>query len=208
MNRKYSARSVKNLTGIHPDLRRVIDRALQDSPLDFAVIEGLRTRDRQKQLVASGASKTLNSRHITGHAVDLMPIGPNGKGAFDWPLYNKLGPAVKAAAEAEGVAIVWGGDWANFADGPHFELCRKSYPVGDWESKAKPPVERTSPSQSTTMQASAVQIASGAGAGVAAIGALDGTAQIVAIALAGVVILAGLYVMKERLRKWSQEGDR
>lgn len=204
MTRKYSARSLKNLNGIHPDLRRVIDRALQDSPLDFVVIEGLRTKERQKQLVASGASKTMNSRHITGHAVDLVPIGPNGKAAFDWPLYHRLGPAVKAAAEAEGVAIVWGGDWISFKDGPHFELDRKVYPEGDWASKAKPPVERTAPSQSTTVQASAVQVASGAGAGLAAVGALDGTAQIIALAFAGVVILAALWIMRERLRKWAE----
>ena len=203
MTRQYSARSLKNLNGIHPDLRRVIDRALQDSPLDFVVIEGLRTKERQKQLVASGASKTLNSRHITGHAVDLVPIGPNGKAAFDWPLYDRLGPAVKAAAQAEGMEIVWGGDWTSFKDGPHFELDRKVYPEGDWASKAKPPAERIAPSQSTTVQASAVQIASGAGAGLAAVGALDGTAQIIALAFAGVVILAALWIMRERLRKWA-----
>lgn len=207
MTRRYSARSLKNLNGIHPDLRRVIDRALQDSPLDFVVIEGLRTRERQKQLVASGASRTMNSRHLTGHAVDLVPIGPNGKAAFDWPLYDVLGPAVKAAAAAEGVALVWGGDWTSFKDGPHFELDRKVYPEGDFTSKAKPPVERTSPVQSTTVQASAVQIASGAGAGIAALGALDGTAQIIALAFAAVVILAGAWVFRERLRKWA-EGDR
>lgn len=207
MTRKYSARSLKNLSGIHPDLRRVIDRALQDSPLDFVVIEGLRTKERQKQLVASGASKTLNSRHLTGHAVDLVPIGQNGKAAFDWPLYDRLGPAVKAAAQAEGVEIVWGGDWNSFKDGPHFELDRKVYPAGDWVSKAKPPVERTAPSQSTTVRASAVQVASGAGAGVAAVGALDGTAQIVALAFVGVVVLAALWIMRERIRKWA-EGDR
>lgn len=203
MTRQYSARSLKNLNGIHPDLRRVIDRALQDSPLDFVVIEGLRTKERQKQLVASGASKTLNSRHITGHAVDLVPIGPNGKAAFDWPLYDRLGPAVKAAAHAEGVEIVWGGDWTSFKDGPHFELDRKVYPEGDWASKAKPPAERIAPSQSTTVRASAVQVASGAGAGIAAVGALDGTAQIIALAFAGVVILAALWIMRERLRKWA-----
>lgn len=207
MTRQYSARSVKSLRGIHPDLRRVIDRALQDSPLDFVVIEGLRTPERQKQLVASGASKTLNSRHITGHAVDLVPVGPNGKAAFDWPLYDKLGPAVKAAARAEGVAIVWGGDWSSFKDGPHFELDRKVYADKDWASKVKPPVERTTPMQATTVQASAVQIASGAGAGIAAVGALDGTAQVVAMTLAGVVVLAALWVMRERIKKWA-EGDR
>ncbi len=205
--RAYSARSLKNLNGIHPDLRRVIDRALQDSPLDFVVIEGLRTKERQKQLVAQGASKTMNSRHLTGHAVDLVPIGPNGKAAFDWPLYDRLGPAVKEAAAKEGISITWGGDWSSFRDGPHFELNRKVYPEDDWSSKAKPPEERTRPAQSTTVQASAVQIASGAGAGLAAVGSLDGTAQLVALAFAGVVILAALWVMRERLRKWV-EGDR
>jgi peptidoglycan L-alanyl-D-glutamate endopeptidase CwlK len=205
--RKYSARSLKNLNGIHPDLRRVIDRALLDSPMDFTVIEGLRTKERQKQLVASGASRTLNSRHITGHAVDLVPIGPNGKAAFDWPLYDVLGPAVERAAEAEGVAIAWGGRWTSFRDGPHFELDRKVYPEGDFITKAKPPVDRTSPAQSTTVQASAVQIASGAGAGLAALGALDGAAQIAALAFAAVVILAGVWIFRERLRKFA-EGDR
>lgn len=204
---KYSARSLKNLDGIHPDLREVIDRALQDSPLDFVVIEGLRTLERQKQLVASGASKTLNSRHLTGHAVDLVPIGPNGKAAFDWPLYDRLGPAVKAAAEKLGVKLVWGGDWSSFKDGPHFELDRNEYPPDDWVSKAKPPTERTSPVQSSTIQASAVQVVSGAGAGVAAVGALDGTAQIVALAFAGIVVLAALWIMRERIRKWAG-GDR
>jgi len=205
--RAYSARSLKNLNGIHPDLRRVIDRALQDSPLDFVVIEGLRTKERQKQLVAQGASKTMNSRHLTGHAVDLVPIGPNGKAAFDWPLYDRLGPAVKEAAAKEGVALTWGGDWSSFRDGPHFELNRKVYPEGDWSSKAKPPKERTSPAQSTTVQASAVQVATGVGAAASGVAALDGTAQIVALIFAGIVILAGLWVMRERIRKFA-EGDR
>lgn len=207
MTRKFSARSIKNMNGIHPDLRRVLDRALKDSPLDFVVIEGLRTPERQKQLVATGASQTLNSRHITGHAVDLLPIGPNGKGAFDWPLYDRLGPAVKEAAAKEGVAIVWGGDWKKFKDGPHFELDRKVYPADDWTSKAKPPAARVSAVESTTVQASVVQIASGAGAGIAAIGALDGTAQIVVIGLVGLMVLAAVWIMRERLKKWA-EGDR
>jgi len=67
--------------------------------------------------------------------------------------------------------------------------------------------ERISPVQSTTMQASALQIASGAGAGIAALGSLSGTAQVVALGFAGIVVLAGLYIMRERLRKWSL-GDR
>jgi peptidoglycan L-alanyl-D-glutamate endopeptidase CwlK len=206
MTRKFSARSLKNMVGIHPHLRRVLDRALKESPIDFVVIEGLRTKERQAQLVASKASTTMNSRHLTGHAVDLLPIGPNGKPAFDWPLYNQLGPAVKAAAKAEGVELDWGGDW-KFKDGPHFELDRAAYPAEDWTTGDKPPVTRTSAAQSTTVQASAVQIASGAGAGIAAIGALDGTAQIVVIGLVGIIVLAAAWIMRERLKKWA-EGDR
>lgn len=204
MTRKFSERSLKNLRGVHPDLVRVMQRALQTSPVDFAVIEGLRTVERQKQLVASGASKTMNSRHLTGHAVDIIPIGPNGKAAFDWPLYDRLAPAIKEAAAKEGVAIVWGGDWKSFRDGPHFELDRSVYSADDWTSKAKPPEERTSPAQSTTVQASAVQIASGAGAGLAAIGALDGYAQVIALCFAGVIVLAAAWIMRERIRKWSE----
>lgn len=204
MTRKYSARSLKNLNGIHPDLRRVIDRALQDSPLDFVVIEGLRTKERQKQLVTNGASKTMNSRHITGHAVDLLPIGTNGKPAFDWPLYDRLAPAVKAAAEKEHVDLVWGGDWTSFKDGPHFELDRRTYSDKDWASKVEPVAERVDASQSTTVRASAVQIASGAGAGVAALGSLSGTAQVIALCFAGVVIVAALWIMRERLRHWAE----
>jgi len=207
MTRTFGSRSLKSMQGIHPDLRLVLDKALQDSPLDFVVIEGLRTVERQKQLVASGASKTMNSRHITGHAVDLLPIGLDGKPAFDWPLYNQLGPAVKKAAADLGIELDWGGDWKSFKDGPHFELDRVAYPVGEWETKAKPPEERTSAAQSTTVQASAVQIVSGAGAGIAAVGSLDGTAQIVALIFAGVVMLAALWIMRERLRKWA-DGDR
>lgn len=200
--RKYSQRSLNNLKGIHPDLRRVIDRALQDSPLDFVVIEGLRTVERQKQMVATGASKTMNSRHLTGHAVDLMPIGANGP-AFDWPLYDQLGPAVKAAAQKEGVAIVWGGDWKSFRDGPHFELDRKKYPETDWTTGDIAPEPRTSVAQSTTVQASAVQIASGAGAAASSVAMLDGTAQLIALGFAGVVMLLGLWIMRERIKKWA-----
>ena len=143
MTRKYSKRSLNSLQGIHPDLRRVIDRALRDSPIDFVVIEGLRTVARQRQMVAQGSSKTMNSRHITGHAVDLMPIGPDGKGSFDWPLYHVLGPAVEAAAVAEGVKITWGGRWKSFKDGPHFELGKGAYPASAWTTGMAVPAGTT-----------------------------------------------------------------
>ena len=189
-------------------MRRVIDRALQDSPLDFAVIEGLRTRKRQEQLVASGASQTMNSRHLTGHAVDLLPLDPTtGKGEFAWPLYDQLGPAVKTAAKKEGVPSVWGGDWTSFKDGPHFELDRRVYDNSKWSTSEVPAQGRTSVTQSGTVRASAVTVASGAGSAVAAVSALDSTAQYIVLAFAGVVVLAGIWIMRERLRKWA-EGDR
>lgn len=202
--RKWSDRSLRNLHGIHPDLRRVMDRALQESPLDFIVIEGLRTKERQAELVKSGASRTMNSRHITGHAVDILPIGPNGP-RFDWPLYHKIAPAIKAAAKAEGVKITWGGDWKSFPDGPHFELERRAYPAKEFQS-AEQPVERKI-TQSKTMQASAAEIAAGTATVATAVGALDGDAQIALIVIGAVVIAAGVFIMRERIKKWVS-GDR
>ena len=124
---KLSKRSLKALEGVHPDLVAVVKRAIQITPIDFVVIEGLRTVERQRELFKAGASKTMNSRHLTGHAVDLVAyIGAEVR--WDWPLYHKLAAAMKAAAKELGVAIVWGGDWISFKDGPHFELDRRVYP--------------------------------------------------------------------------------
>ena len=203
--RKYSKRSLKNLKGIHPDLRRVIDRALQESPLDFIVIEGLRTMQRQRELYASGASKTMNSRHLTGHAVDLLPIGKDGA-AFAWPLYDKLGPAVKAAADAEGVKITWGGDWAKFRDGPHFQLDWDAYPTEEWVTGDEAPKPR-SKAQSTTLQAAAGAATAGAGGVATVLGSLDPVAQYIVLGAATIAGLFLLYIVRERLRRWSQ-GDR
>lgn len=114
-------KSLERLQGVHPDLVRVVKHAIAMSPVDFTVLEGLRTLDRQKQLMAQGATKTMNSRHLTGHAVDLAPV-IDGTVSWDWPLYHKLAPAVKQAAKELGVAITWGGDWRSFKDGPHWEL--------------------------------------------------------------------------------------
>ncbi len=128
MARRWSKTSLEKLQGIHPDLRRVMDVALQEAAIDFRVLEGLRTLARQKQLVASGASQTLRSRHLTGHAVDIAPLVA-GKVSWDWPLYHRLAPAVKLAAYDQGVDIEWGGDWTNFKDGPHWQLSWAKYPA-------------------------------------------------------------------------------
>lgn len=124
---KLSAKSLSRLEGVHPDLVKVVHRAIQNSNVDFAVLEGLRTPERQQQLVKSGASLTLKSRHLTGHAVDLGAI-VGGQVRWDWPLYYKIAETMKDAARDLKVPITWGGDWTMFKDGPHFELNRKTYP--------------------------------------------------------------------------------
>lgn len=120
-----TARDMQRLAGVHPDLVRVISRAREAA--DFIVTEGLRTEARQRQLVAAGASQTMHSRHLTGHAVDLAAL-VDGTVRWDWPLYDRLALAVKRAAVEEEVPITWGGDWPRFRDGPHYELERGRYP--------------------------------------------------------------------------------
>lgn len=122
-----SPRSLSRLQGVHADLVRVVTRASAMSDMDFTVLEGLRTLERQKQLFAAGASTVLNSRHLTGHAVDIAPM-LNGTVSWDWPLYRRLAPIIKAAAAFEKVSIEWGGDWRTFKDGPHWQLPFKGYP--------------------------------------------------------------------------------
>lgn len=124
---QLGARSLQRLNGVHPDLVKVVKRAIAISEIDFTVTEGLRTLARQKQLVAQGASKTMNSRHLTGHAVDLAPLVA-GSVRWDWPLFHKLAAAMKQAAADVGVSIEWGGDWRTFKDGPHFQLPFAGYP--------------------------------------------------------------------------------
>lgn len=122
-------RSLQRLQGVHPDLVRVVHRAIELTPIDFTVLEGLRTLERQKQLFAAKTTQTMNSRHLTGHAVDLAPV-LDGVVSWDWPLYHRLARAIKAAAEAVDVPIEWGGDWTSFKDGPHWQLPFKQYPKG------------------------------------------------------------------------------
>lgn len=117
---KLSQRSIDRLKGVHPDLASVVKHAIERSEVDFMVTEGLRTKERQKELVAAGASKTMNSRHITGHAVDLAAY-VNGI-RWDWPLYEKIAKAMKQAAYELNIKIEWGGDWKSFKDGPHFQI--------------------------------------------------------------------------------------
>jgi peptidoglycan LD-endopeptidase CwlK len=125
MSYKLGTRSLQNLSGVHPDLVAVVKLAISITEQDFTVIEGVRNINRQRELVKAGKSTTMNSRHITGHAVDMVP----------WPVdwndlerFEVMSEAMKQAAEELDIPIVWGGDWKSFYDAPHFELDRKTYP--------------------------------------------------------------------------------
>jgi peptidoglycan L-alanyl-D-glutamate endopeptidase CwlK len=123
-----SQKSLDRLTGVHPHLVEIVKRAVDLDTVDFAVLEGVRSTMRQVELVAAGASRTLKSRHLTGHAVDLGVI-VGGKLRWDWPLYHKLNTVMQQAAKDQGIRIEWGGDWKTFPDGPHFQLPWETYPA-------------------------------------------------------------------------------
>jgi peptidoglycan L-alanyl-D-glutamate endopeptidase CwlK len=135
MGYKFGKRSLQKLSGVNPDLVAVVKRAIEITSQDFSVGEGLRDIERQRKLVKSGKSKTMNSRHLTGHAVDLLPYPFNGDvdedgipNIEDWDQYYPIADAMKQAANELNVDLEWGGDWKSFPDGPHFQLSRKSYP--------------------------------------------------------------------------------
>ncbi len=126
-NFRFSLRSEGNLKGVNPALVKVVRRALEITPVDFIVIEGVRTEAQQRENVKKGVSKTMDSRHLTGYAVDLLPVGA------DWNDYKCWLPVLdamyKAGAEL-GVKLRFGITWtgnphdkpARFLDAPHVEI--------------------------------------------------------------------------------------
>lgn len=123
---KFHQRSLANLDTVHHDLKRVMLEAIENAPFDFGITEGLRTKERQQQLFNEGKSQTLNSRHLTGNAVDIV-IFIDNKVTWDLKYYKVLSEHIKAVAKLNDVPIVWGGDWKSFVDAVHFELDRKVY---------------------------------------------------------------------------------
>ena len=123
----FGAKSSEKLAQVHPDLQRVFNEAIKNSPLDFSITEGLRTKERQKELFSAGKSQTMNSRHLTGKAVDIAVL-VDGKITWDFSKYQVVADHIKKAAKELKIDIVWGGDWQSFKDGPHFELHRSVYP--------------------------------------------------------------------------------
>jgi peptidoglycan L-alanyl-D-glutamate endopeptidase CwlK len=136
---KLSERSLRRLEGVHPDLVEVVHHAAElatKAGMDFGVGEGMRSLARQKQLVTEGKSKTLNSRHLTGHAVDLW-VYKDGIVTWAQKEYLALSKIILQAAKDRGIPLRWGGDWdgdgdskdERFFDGPHYELPAKYYPA-------------------------------------------------------------------------------
>ena len=128
-------RSLQKLEGVHPDLVRVITRAIQITDCDFTVMEGLRALKRQRQLVKAKKSKTMNSRHLpktplyaqelgeVAHAVDLG-AWVDKKLSWDWQYYFQIADAMRQAALEEGVALKWGGCWALLSE---YDNARTAY---------------------------------------------------------------------------------
>lgn len=127
MSYQLSAKSEARLAGVHPDLVKIVRRALQLSEVDFSVVEGLRTLERQRELVAARKSQTLRSRHITGHAVDLYPVSKAGA-EFVREDFVPVVEAMKAAAAELGLPLECGHDWRSFPDSPHHQLPALAYP--------------------------------------------------------------------------------
>lgn len=120
--RKFSARSKARLKGVRDDLVEVMTEALKTSPHDFGITEGLRSLQLQKIYVSRGKSRTMNSKHLTGHAVDIVVYDENGEVTWDLKYYREVAEHVKKVSFQLQIPITWGGDWKSFVDGPHFEL--------------------------------------------------------------------------------------
>ena len=126
---KFGRRSEGCLIGVHPDLVRVARRAIEITEEDFGIHCGRRSIEQQRILVATGKSRTMRSRHLTGHAIDVHPWIARSIPWNDWKAWIRLASVIKEAARLEDVVIEWGGDWARFIDGPHFQLPRLQYPA-------------------------------------------------------------------------------
>jgi peptidoglycan L-alanyl-D-glutamate endopeptidase CwlK len=126
MSFRLSDRSLSRLEGVHPDLVKVVKRAIELTPYDFGITEGVRDLERQKELLKDGKTTTLKSRHLiqddgNSHAIDFA-VYVNGKITWEIGYYRKVVQAFMTAAIEEGVQINSGALWRTFVDGPHIEL--------------------------------------------------------------------------------------
>ena len=121
---KLSKKSLAKLSEVNPDLQKLVKNAIGLSTIDFGISEGMRTKERQQLLYDSGKSQTMNSRHLTGHAVDVY-AWKDGAVSWEFEDYETINVAFSQAAKLTNTPYVWGGSWKSFKDGPHFELKRE-----------------------------------------------------------------------------------
>ena len=123
MGFKLGTKSLSNLKGVHPDLVKVVKRAIELTECDFTVTEGLRTKATQALYVKQGKSQTMNSKHLDGLAVDLA-AWVNGTINWNFDHYFKIADAVRKASIELGIKIKWGGAWRYLND---YDSSRKAY---------------------------------------------------------------------------------
>jgi|TARA_Y100000289_G_C3805919_1_gene91342 hypothetical protein len=121
---KLSKKSLAKLDKVNPDLQKLVRNAIGLSTIDFGISEGMRTKERQKILYDTGKSQTMNSRHLTGHAVDVY-AWKDGAVSWEFEDYETINVAFSQASKLTNIPYVWGGSWKSFKDGPHFELKRE-----------------------------------------------------------------------------------
>ena len=109
MSYKLGKNSLAKLEGVDERMVAVVKYAINVTKQDFSVICGLRTIEEQRKLVAKGASKTMNSKHIGGLAVDLMAYC--GGARWELNLYDDIADAMKQAANDLGIHVRWGAAW-------------------------------------------------------------------------------------------------
>jgi len=181
-------RSIKALDGVHPDLVAIVHRA-DELGARFHVTEGMRTPERQAALVKAGKSRTLKSRHLTGHAVDFVALTHDGAVTYAADPMRQVADAFKVAARELGHPIEWGGDWRSFKDTPHVELSRKSYSANKPNSVTEQPnsVLISNGSESISIPAPAAPLRKSGTVWGTITGALAGAAAFAEQSIAGLI---------------------
>lgn len=121
MTFSLSQKSLDKMQGVDSRLVQVVKRAIEITTVDFKVLEGLRTPERQQELLKQKVTQTLKSKHLVGLAVDLGALHGTDV-SWEKPLYFEIAKAMKQASKELNIPIRWGGDFKTFFDGPHFEL--------------------------------------------------------------------------------------
>ena len=197
-----SQRSIRNLVGVHRDLDKLIKNTRTPHPI--IITEGVRDADRQLKLYKDGKSKTLNSRHLSGHAVDFAVLDEQNEVTWEWDYYRETAAAFKDSAKVFGIDAEWGGDWPNFKDGTHIQLSWASYPLRE---------DQKTPARSKTIAASifgfpvAAYVPELFSAVKEMVGGLTWfDDSVVSYIQFGLVVLIAAFVINERSQKMKREG--